>query len=238
MARCPDALDAVVVDGGHHGLVAATVLADAGWDVCLLEATDRVGGAVRSAQLRAGYVTDLYSAFYPLTAVSPVLRSLFTAFPPVRGPAELLRTLGTAGALWLARFLALPADVPVDAPGQRRLRLATGDAGPRRRFPGAGRWGRRAGGRVGPAGATIPRTPFMLVGQRTTADASRSPSGTESAWAYTHLPRGVSDDESADLLAQRAEEVMERFAPGFSIRVLQRSVQRPGELHRADANLV
>jgi phytoene dehydrogenase-like protein len=31
---------------------------------------------VCSAQLRAGYVTDLYSAFYPLTAVSPVLRSL------------------------------------------------------------------------------------------------------------------------------------------------------------------
>ncbi|MGB6164520.1 MAG: FAD-dependent oxidoreductase [Pseudonocardiaceae bacterium] len=141
--------DAVVVGGGHHGLVTATVLADAGWDVRLLEATDRVGGAVRSAQLRAGYVTDLYSAFYPLTAVSPVLRSLrlqehglrslFTAFPPVRGPAELLRTLGAAGALRLARFLALPADVPVDAPVSGVYRLATGDAGPRRRFPGAGR---------------------------------------------------------------------------------------------------
>ncbi|MBW0009263.1 MAG: NAD(P)-binding protein, partial [Pseudonocardiales bacterium] len=69
-------LDAVVVGGGHHGLVAATVLADAGWEVCLLEAADRVGGAVRSARLRPGYVTDLYSAFYPLTAASPVLRSL------------------------------------------------------------------------------------------------------------------------------------------------------------------
>ncbi len=54
----------------------------------------------------------------------------------------------------------------------------------------------------------------------------------------THLPRGVSDHESADLLAQRVEEVMERFAPGFSTRVLQRSVQRPGELQRANANLV
>jgi phytoene dehydrogenase-like protein len=85
--------------------------------------------------------------------------------------------------------------------------------------------------------ATLPRTPFLLVGQMTTADASRSPAGTESVWAYTHLPRGIADDASADLLAQRVEEVLERFAPGFGTQVLQRSVQRPGELQREDANL-
>lgn len=34
-------VDAVVIGGGHHGLVAAAVLADAGWDVCLLETTGR-----------------------------------------------------------------------------------------------------------------------------------------------------------------------------------------------------
>ena len=64
--------DAVVVGGGHHGLVAAALLADAGWDVCLLEATDRVGGAVRSAELHPGFTADLFSAFYPLYAASPV----------------------------------------------------------------------------------------------------------------------------------------------------------------------
>lgn len=68
--------DAVVVGGGHHGLVAAAVLADAGWDVCLLEANDTVGGAVRSAELHPGYVTDLFSAFYPLAHASPILTSL------------------------------------------------------------------------------------------------------------------------------------------------------------------
>lgn len=52
------------------------MLADAGWDVCLLEAADIVGGAVRSAELHPGHVTDLYSAFYPLAAASPVIRSL------------------------------------------------------------------------------------------------------------------------------------------------------------------
>jgi phytoene dehydrogenase-like protein len=55
--------DAVVIGGGHHGLVAAAVLADAGWEVCLLEAADKFGGAVRSAELYPGFVTDLYSAF-------------------------------------------------------------------------------------------------------------------------------------------------------------------------------
>ncbi|MBV8541840.1 MAG: NAD(P)/FAD-dependent oxidoreductase [Pseudonocardiales bacterium] len=443
-------LDAVVVGGGHHGLVAATVLADAGWEVCLLEAADRVGGAVRSARLRPGYVTDLYSAFYPLTAASPVLRSLrlhdhglrwshapavlahpprpdadtaavlhrdprdtaaglagehpsdgrawlelveqwrrvrdpvlrsiFTAFPPVRGPIGLLRTLGAAGALRLARFLALPArrmghelfrgesgrlllagnalhsDIAIDAPGSgvygwllamlaqdvgfpvpvggagelaaalaRRaetagaqlrtgqrveridvtggravgVRTATGlavrarraviadvsapslylDLLPSHAVPTALRedlgrfqwdspvvkvnwalrgpipWrapGVRGAGTVHVGcderqmahwsadieNATIPRTPFLLVGQMTTADASRSPAGTESAWAYTHLPRGVSDDASADLLAQRVEEVMEGYAPGFGTGVLQRTVQHPGELQRQDANLM
>src|ERR687895_670145 len=68
--------DAVVIGGGHHGLVAAAVLADAGWDVCLLESADVLGGAVRSAELHPGFTADLFSAFYPLSAASPVLRSL------------------------------------------------------------------------------------------------------------------------------------------------------------------
>lgn len=68
--------DAVVVGGGHHGLVAAAVLADAGWDVVLLEAEDEVGGAVRSTTTDGGFVVDRFSAFYPLGAGSPVLQGL------------------------------------------------------------------------------------------------------------------------------------------------------------------
>ena len=32
--------------------------------------------------------------------------------------------------------------------------------------------------------------PFMLVGQMTTTDPSRSSDGSESLWAYIHPPRG------------------------------------------------
>jgi phytoene dehydrogenase-like protein len=65
--------DAVVIGAGPNGLVAAARLADAGWDVVLLEANDEVGGAVRSALLHPGYTADLFSAFYPLAAASPAI---------------------------------------------------------------------------------------------------------------------------------------------------------------------
>lgn len=67
----------MVVGAGHNGLVAANVLADAGWDVLVLEAQAVPGGAVRSAELtRPGFVHDVFSAFYPLAAASPVLSRL------------------------------------------------------------------------------------------------------------------------------------------------------------------
>ncbi len=66
-----------MVGAGHNGLVAANILADAGWDVVVCEATAHVGGAVRSAEVAAaGFVSDLFSAFYPLAAASPVLAAL------------------------------------------------------------------------------------------------------------------------------------------------------------------
>ena len=61
--------DAVVVGAGPNGLVAANLLADAGWDVTVLEAQPEPGGAVRSGELiEPGFVHDLFSAFYPLAA--------------------------------------------------------------------------------------------------------------------------------------------------------------------------
>lgn len=69
--------DAVVIGAGPNGLVAANLLADAGWDVLVLEAQEEPGGAVRSAELtEPGFVSDVFSSFYPLAAVSPALRAL------------------------------------------------------------------------------------------------------------------------------------------------------------------
>src|SRR5581483_6604870 len=79
--------------------------------------------------------------------------------------------------------------------------------------------------------------PFMLLGQTTTGDPSRSPKGTESVWAYTHLPRNVADDASAERLAKAVDHVIEEHAPGFGARVIDRFVQRPSDLEASDANL-
>lgn len=444
------AADAVVIGAGHNGLVAAALMADAGWDVVVLEAQPEPGGAVRSAERIPGYTSDLYSAFYPLSVASPVLAglhledhglqwthapavvghprsatddqapviyrditrtaeglacshpadgdnwmrlfdlweqvkdpllsSLFAPFPPVRGAAGLVRTLGTAETLRLVQLLMLPvgemarrlfagdaarllllgnalhADVPVDAPGSGVMGfmlimmaqdggwpVPVGGAGQlaaalvnRARSAGAEihcgrqvtgievRGGRAVGVRTAdgrtvsarravvadvsapalyrellPSSAvpprvladlehftwdtpvlkinyaldapipwrsknlndvgtvhlgadadglvrwmadlntrTVPHHPFMLFGQMTTADSTRSPQGTESAWAYTHLPRDVIDDASADQLSQAVDRVLEEHAPGFADQIVGKFIQRPSELTASDANLV
>ena len=69
--------DAVVIGAGPNGLVAANLLADAGWRVVVLESQSEPGGAVRSAELtHPGFVHDVFSAFYPLGMASPVMQAL------------------------------------------------------------------------------------------------------------------------------------------------------------------
>jgi phytoene dehydrogenase-like protein len=451
--------DAVVIGAGPNGLVAANLLADAGWDVLVLEAQPEPGGAVRSAEVTApGYLSDLYSAFYPLGLASPVLRdlrleehglrwrhapqvlghplpdgrgavlsrdlgqtaasvdafaagdgaawrqlaadwdrlspplldALFRPFPPVRAGARLLRELGAADALRFARFAllsvrrhgveefagegaplllagnALHTDlapgsggsavygwllamlgqsvgfpVPEGGAGQltaalvARLRSRGGRLECDARVTGVVVRGGRAvavqvaDGRtvdvrravladvtapqlyldlvgvdqlpprllsdlrrfswdtgtvkvdwalsapipwraqaVAHAGTVhvgghlddltvysselerglVPESPFLLVGQMTTADPSRSPAGTESAWGYTHVPSRPRGDAAGELrgdwgaddrsrFVDRMEAQMERYAPGFRDLVVGRHVQLPGDLQASDSNL-
>jgi phytoene dehydrogenase-like protein len=69
--------DAIVIGAGPNGLVAANVLADAGFSVVVLEANRRPGGAVWSEELTLpGFVHDVGAAFFPFGQTSPALRAL------------------------------------------------------------------------------------------------------------------------------------------------------------------
>jgi phytoene dehydrogenase-like protein len=98
--------DAVVIGAGHNGLVAANVLADAGWSVVVHEAEDEPGGAVRSGELiEPGFVHDRYSAFYPLGAASPVFGRLGLDIPWRNGPLVLAHPAPDGSCAVLSRRL-------------------------------------------------------------------------------------------------------------------------------------
>ncbi|MGV3552204.1 phytoene desaturase family protein [Rhizobium sp.] len=50
--------DAIIIGGGHNGLVAAGLLAKAGRQVVVLEASDAVGGGARTREFHPGYRTS------------------------------------------------------------------------------------------------------------------------------------------------------------------------------------
>ncbi|MFC9768593.1 phytoene desaturase family protein [Rhodococcus jostii] len=66
---------AVVVGSGPNGLAAAVTLASEGIDVRVVEATDTIGGGVRSAELTLpGLIHDECSGFHPLAVDTPFSR--------------------------------------------------------------------------------------------------------------------------------------------------------------------
>jgi phytoene dehydrogenase-like protein len=95
----------------------------------------------------------------------------------------------------------------------------------------------------------LPSRPFLLFGQQSVCDDTRSPPGTETAWAYTHVPRRITRDaagvlgtaggekEWLDGFVERMEARVEELAPGFRALVRGRHVFSPADLEAADANL-
>jgi len=51
-------------------------------------------------------------------------------------------------------------------------------------------------------------------------------------WAYCHVPNGSGED-----MTPRIEAQLERFAPGFRERVIERRVTAPRDVERANASM-
>ncbi len=78
-----------------------------------------------------------------------------------------------------------------------------------------------------------PERPYVILVQPTLFDPSRAPAGMHTAWAYCHLPDGCGTD-----MLPRIEAQVERFAPGFRSRILDRHIMTPAWLEQHNANLV
>ena len=95
----------------------------------------------------------------------------------------------------------------------------------------------------------VPELPFMLFGQHSMTDPTRTPPGKDAVWAYTHVPTRVKGDSGKDgitgkwdareteAFALRMEGIIETLAPGFKDLVRNRQVLTPGDLEASDSNL-
>jgi phytoene dehydrogenase-like protein len=95
----------------------------------------------------------------------------------------------------------------------------------------------------------IPGQPYLVLGQMNVADPTRSPAGTETVWAYTHVPQEIRGDGGGNLTGkwdeaetqqylERIEAEVEKHAPGFRDRVTGTFVRTPPMFEQANENLV
>lgn len=73
--------------------------------------------------------------------------------------------------------------------------------------------------------------PYVLYVQTSQFDRTRAPHGGETGWAYCHVPNGSTFD-----MTERIEAQVERFAPGFRDRIVERHVMGPAAMQAHNAN--
>ncbi len=249
--------DAVVVGAGHNGLVAANLLADAGWSVLVLEAQDTPGGAVRSTEvLGPGFTTDLFSAFYPLGAASPVLRGLRLPDYGLQwshAPAVLAHVLPDGRSVVMSRDLdetaaSVDAFAPGDGAAWRRPGAPLGPLGDAvldalfRPFPPV-RPGLRLLRRLGAADAAR-FARFAMLPVRRLAEEQFRGEGAQLLLAGTALHSDMSADEPGSavfgwlmtMVGQRYGFPVPRGGSGMLTQALiRRLTERGGELRCGEA---
>lgn len=75
--------------------------------------------------------------------------------------------------------------------------------------------------------------PFCLVVQPGVVDQTRAPAGSQTLWAYCHVPAGSEFD-----MTDRIEAQIERFAPGFRDRILARHTMTTSQMEAHNPNYV
>jgi len=114
---------AIVVGSGPNGLAAAITLAQAGLDVVVHEAADRIGGGMRTEELTLpGFHHDVCSAIHPLGRSSACFGALELDVEWLESPACLAHPFDDEPAALLHRSLDETADtLGADASAYRTL---------------------------------------------------------------------------------------------------------------------
>lgn len=75
--------------------------------------------------------------------------------------------------------------------------------------------------------------PYVLLSQPSVFDPTRAPAGKHVVWAYTHVPKGSTIDQTEAVTRQ-----IERFAPGFRELIIASSSRTASDLHGHNPNYV
>jgi phytoene dehydrogenase-like protein len=209
---------------GGFGLVLCAAAHALGWPVArggsqaltdaLVRRLESLGGEVRTSSP----VDDLPRADIVLCDVAP--REL-VRLAGDRLPGRYERALG--------RYSCAPAAFKVDwalrepIPWRAEACAGAGTVHLGGSFGEVERSEARVWSGVGPGGP-----PYVLLAQQSRFDPTR---GGESAWAYCHVPNGWDGDATAAIEAQ-----VERFAPGFTERILATRATTPRDFEASNRN--
>ncbi len=96
----------------------------------------------------------------------------------------------------------------------------------------------------------LPDEPVLVVGQPTSADPSRAPEGQHTLWLQVRMAPGtILGDAKGEIaardwptasapFAERALDILERYAPGTRANILAQRIVTPAELESDNPNLV
>jgi phytoene dehydrogenase-like protein len=89
-------------------------------------------------------------------------------------------------------------------------------------------------------GGHLPSNPYLVIGQQSLLDSSRAREGSQTLWAYSHVPSVIAGGwhQHREAFADRVEERIEGLAPGFRSLIQARAVHSPDDLEKMDENLV